>query len=45
MKFLGVPATSDPIERVFSYEGNTLKPERAHLLPKTFEDLLFKKKN
>ena len=40
-----VPATSAPIERVFSVAGNILRPERSHLLPKKFEVLLFLKIN
>ena len=44
-QFLRVPATLSPIERVFSYGGNILKPERPHLLPKNFEDLFVLKMN
>ncbi len=44
-KFLAVPATSAPIERVFSHAGNILRPNRARLLPKNFEQLLLLKVN
>ena len=34
-KILAVPATSAPIERVFSHAGNMLCPDRSQLKPKT----------
>ena len=42
---LGVPATSAPIERVFSHSGNILRPNRCRLLPKNFEQLIYLKMN
>ena len=33
-KILAVPATSAPIERVFSHAGNILRPDRSRLKPK-----------
>ena len=44
-KFLAVPATSAPIERIFSHARNILQANRAHLLPKNFEQLLLLKVN
>ena len=44
-KFFIVPATSAPVERVFSHAGNILSAERARLLPKNFENLVFLKVN
>ena len=43
--YLGVPATSAPIERVFSHGGNIMRPDRSRLLPKNFEHLIFLKVN
>ena len=40
---LGVPATSAPIEHVFSHSGNILRPNRCRLLPKNFEQLIYLK--
>ena len=36
-RLLGIPATSAPIERVFSHAGNILRPNCARLLPDNFE--------
>ena len=36
-KYLAVPATSAPIERVFSVAGDILRPERFHLCPQTLK--------
>ena len=41
-RLLGIPATSAPIERVFSHAGNILRPNRARLLPDNFELVLLK---
>ena len=40
-QYLSIPATSAPIERVFSTAGNILKGERSRITPKNFETLLF----
>ena len=40
-KFLGVPATSAPVEHVFSHGGNTLRPDRLRLTPKTLRNFFF----
>ena len=39
--FLGVPATSAPVERVFSQAGRILQADRSKLLPENFEKLIF----
>ena len=44
-KFYSVPATSAPIERVFSHAGRILTPLRSRLLPEHFETLIFLKVN
>ena len=44
-RYLSVPATSAPIERVFSTAGKILKQDRNRLLPQNFERLLFLKVN
>ena len=44
-KLLGIPATSAPIERVFSHTDNILRPNRARLLPDNFEQLVLLKVN
>ena len=37
-RFLAVPATSAPIERVFSQGGKILRPAQCRLLQKNFEN-------
>ena len=44
-KLYSVPATSAPVERVFSQAGKILTPSRSRLLPQNFETLLFLKLN
>ena len=43
--YLGVLATSAPVERVFSHARNIMRPDRSRLLPKNFENLVFLKVN
>ena len=40
-KLFSVPATSAPVERVFSQAGKILTPLRSRLLPKNFKTLTF----
>ena len=40
-KVLCVPATSAPVERLFSHAGLTIANDRASLLPDMAEDLVF----
>ncbi|XP_048867865.1 E3 SUMO-protein ligase ZBED1-like isoform X7 [Brienomyrus brachyistius] len=44
-KYLAIPASSAPVERIFSAAGNIFRPERSNLNDKTFEDLLLIKCN
>ena len=44
-KFLGVPATSGPVERVFSQGGRILRADHCKILHKNFEQLVFLKVN
>ena len=44
-KFLGVPATSSPVERVLSQAGESLRADWCKILPKNFEQLVFLKVN
>ena len=44
-KILAIPATSAPIERVFSHAGNILHPDGSRIKPKHFEEMLFLKPN
>ncbi|XP_073714182.1 uncharacterized protein [Misgurnus anguillicaudatus] len=45
MKLLAVPATSAPVERVFSHGGLIMRPHRARLGAKTLSSLIFLKCN
>ena len=44
-KYLAVPASSSPVERVFSIAGKIFRPERCSLSDKTFEELMFIRSN
>ena len=44
-QIFSVPATSAPIERVFSQGGKILTPLRSRLKPKNLETLIFLKIN
>ncbi|KAI2661217.1 Zinc finger BED domain-containing protein 4 [Labeo rohita] len=39
-KYLAIPASSAPVERIFSVAGKIFRPERCRLNDKTFEELL-----
>lgn len=43
--YLPVPATSSPVERLFSVGGRVFKPDRCRLTDKRFETLMFIKCN
>ena len=44
-KHLAIPATSAPVERLFSIAGKVFRPERCRLTDKTFEQLMIIKCN
>ena len=44
-KYLIVPATSAPVERVFSTAGKIFRPDRCQLSDERFESLMFIKCN
>ncbi|KAG7166748.1 Zinc finger BED domain-containing protein 4-like 5 [Homarus americanus] len=39
-KYLAIPATSAPVERLFSIAGKLFRPERCNLSNKRFEQLM-----
>ena len=43
--YLSLPASSAPVERIFSYAGKILRPERANLKDTNFEIIMFLKCN
>ncbi|XP_073667529.1 uncharacterized protein [Paramisgurnus dabryanus] len=45
MRVLGVPATSAPVERVFSHGGLIMRPNRSRLTANTLSNLIFLKCN
>lgn len=45
MRVLAVPATSAPVERVFSYSGIIIRPHRARLSANTLSELMLLKCN
>ena len=45
MKYLAVPASSDPVERLFSIAGKVFRPDRYNLSDKTFEIPMFLRAN
>lgn len=45
VRTLSVPATSAPIERVFSHSGIIMRPHRASMAPALLEQLVFLKCN
>lgn len=44
-KYLAIPASSAPVERIFSVGGKIFRPERCRLNAKTFEELMIIKCN
>ncbi|CAG2221809.1 unnamed protein product [Mytilus edulis] len=45
VQYLAIPATSAPVERLFSTAGKTFRPERCRLADGTFEKLMMVKLN
>ena len=45
MRYLAVPASSAPVERLFSIAGKVFRPDRCNLSDKTFETLMFLRAN
>jgi len=45
MKVHSVPATSAPVERVFSHAGIIIRPHRARMADKTLSNIIFLKYN
>ena len=45
MKYLAVPSSSAPVERIFSVGGKIFRPDRCRLSDATFEHLMFIKLN
>ena len=43
--YLSVPASSAPVERLFSIAGKVFRPERCRLTDKNFETLMFIRSN
>ena len=44
-KYLSVPASSAPVERIFSIAGKVFRPDRCRLTDKNFESVMFVKCN
>ena len=44
-RYLSVPASSGPVERLFSIAGKIFRPERCRLTDTVFENLMFIKCN
>lgn len=44
-KYLAVPASSAPVERLFSIGGMTFRPDRCRLSDKVFQELMFIRSN
>lgn len=44
-KYLAIPASSVPAERVFSLAGHLVNKKRAHLNPSNIDNIIFMNKN